>query len=164
MSKVKRSAKLAFMDVGTEDKPSFARMTKFSQMSKSKNPKEHTTQYVDMDFEETDVVGFSESISFGFDLHTGNAVHEKIVEIYDKEKIGDDAVVSILVVDRSKSTEDKAAEYPARLRRYTVVPGDEGGNLDRYDYSGTFKVKSDIIEGTATTTDEWATCTFVPAE
>lgn len=164
MSKVKRSAMLAFMDVGTADKPSFARMTKFSQMSKSKNPKEHTSQYVDMDFEETDIVGYAESISYGFDLHTDNPVHEKLVEIYNKEKLGDDAVVSILVVDRSAAVADKPASYPARLRSYTVVPGDEGGNLDRYDYSGTFKVKSDIIVGTATTEDEWATCTFVPAE
>ncbi len=164
MSKVKRSAKLAFMDVGTTDKPSYVRMTKFSQMSKSKNPKEHTTQYVDMDFEETDIVGYNESISFGFDLHSGNQVHEKLVAIYDKEMFGDAAVVSIVTVDRSAPTAESAGTYPARLRSYTVVPGDEGGNLDRYDYSGTFKVKSDIIEGTATTEDEWATVIFVPAE
>lgn len=164
MSKVKRSAMLAFLGVEKEGKTTYMRMTKFSQMAKSKNAKEHTQQYVDMDFEETDVVGYAESIAFGFDLHTDNEVHASLAEIFDKEMFGDAAVKSIVVVDRTSSTEAGAATYKARERKYTVVPGDEGGNLDRYDYSGTFKVKSEIVEGTATTADEWQTCTFTPAE
>ena len=163
MSKVKRSAMLPFLGIGDGSKVTYTRMTKFSQFAKSKNAKEHTAQYVDTDFEETDVIGYNESIAFGFDLHTGNAVHEDLKEIFDKEMYGDAAVRSILVVDRTASS-GSAGSYPARERKYTVVPGDEGGNLDRYDYSGTLKIKSEVVEGTATTTDEWQTCTFTAKE
>lgn len=161
--KVKRSAMVAFLGVEKEGETTYMRMRKFSQLAKSKNAKEHTQQYVDMDFEETDVVGYAESIAFGFDLHTDNEVHAALAEIFDKEMLGDAAVKSIVVVDMTSST-GTAANYKARERKYTVVPGDEGGNLDRYDYSGTFKVKSDIVEGSATTQDAWETCSFTAAE
>ena len=161
--KLKRSDMLAFLGVEKEGKTTYMRMTKFSQMAKSKNAKEYTHQYVDMDHEETDVVGYAESVAFGFDKHTDNEVHASLAEIFDKEMLGDAAVKSIVVVDLTSST-GNAANYKARERKYTVVPGDEGGNLDRYDYNGTFKVKSGIVEGTATTTDEWQTCTFTASE
>lgn len=162
MGKIKRNAKLSFYGIAENDKTTYHRMKGFTQLSVSKNPKEYTTQYVDMDFEETSVVGYSPSISFGFDFHTGDAVHKDIAEIFDKEMLGDAIAREIVIVD--KSAEVTGGNYPARLRKYTVVPADEGGNLDRYDYNGTFKVKGEIIEGTATTDDEWQTCTFTANE
>lgn len=162
MGKVKRSAKLAFYGVTSGETTTYRRMKGFTELSVSKNPIEYSTQYVDMDFEQTDIVGYSPSISFGFDLHTGDAVHEDISRIFDREMIGDAAVRSIVIVDLSATA--TGASYPARLRSYTVVPSDEGSNLDRYDYSGTFKVKSEFTEGTATTSDEWQTCTFTANE
>ena len=116
---VKRSRKVAFMDVSTTSIANFLRMTKFTEISKSKNPTEYSRSYVDEDGEVTDVTGYSEEISYNFDLHVGNLVHEKLVDITDNEKTGADALVRILQVDFTKP---RGTGYEARLRTYSVVP------------------------------------------
>lgn len=155
----KRSSKVAFLQV--DDK--FYRMKGFTSLSINKNAGEYTRQYVDEDFETTDVVRISTSMDFNFDYMPSNPVHEKLVEIIDGEKIGDDAIVSILIVDFSQAgaTEDS---YVAVKRDFAVIPGTEGDSLDAYTYSGTFRVKGPRIEGEATSTDDWQTCTFIPNE
>ena len=130
---VKRSRKVAFMDVSTTSIANFLRMTKFTEISKSKNPTEYSRSYVDEDGEVTDVTGYSEEISYNFDLHVGNLVHEKLVDITDNEKTGADALVRILQVDFTKP---KGSGYEARLRTYSVVPDSEGDSTDAYTYSG----------------------------
>ena len=48
----------------------FNRMRGFTTLSGSKNSIEYSRQYVDEEFETTDVVGFSPSVDFGFDQYT----------------------------------------------------------------------------------------------
>lgn len=156
MNLVKRSRKVMFME-GTADK--FNRMKGFTSLSTSKNPKEYTRQYVDEDFETTDITGISTSTDFAFDQLTGNAVHDKLVEIIDGEKIGNDAVVNMLSVDFTKEGTGPDS-FAAVKRAFTVVPGSEGDSLDAYTYGGTFRVKGERVEGVVTTTDGWKTCTF----
>ena len=98
---VKRSGKVAFMDVSTTSIANFLRMTKFTEISKSKNPTEYSRTYVDEDGEVTDVTGYSEGISYAFDLYQGNLVHQKLVDITDNEKTGNDAVFSLSVISTS---------------------------------------------------------------
>ena len=86
---VKRSERLSFMDT-TGDGASFARMTKFTSLKGSKNPKEYSRQYVDMDVESSDVVGYAPAIEYSFDRHTDTPVHERIAEITDDELLGTD--------------------------------------------------------------------------
>ncbi len=155
----KRSSKVAFLQA--ENK--FYRMKGFTSLSTNKNAGEYTRQYVDEDFETTDVVRISTSMDFNFDYMPSNPVHEKLVEIIDGEKIGDDAVVSILIVDFSQAG-TTAGSYVAVKRDFAVIPGTEGDSLDAYTYSGTFRVKGPRIEGEATSTDDWQTCTFIPNE
>lgn len=158
MGLVKRSDKVAFMEgavPGTAD-----RMKNFTALSGAKNPKEYTRQYVDEAFEATDVVGMSPSIEFAFDQTTGNAVHTALAAIIDGEKLGDDAIVSIIMVDMSVEGVP-VGTYPATKRDFAVVPGADGDNMDAYTYAGEFKAKGARIPGTATTTDAWATCVFV---
>ena len=155
----KRSTKVAFLQA--EDK--FYRMKGFTSLSTNKNAGEYTRQYVDEDFETTDVVRISTSMDFNFDYMPSNPVHEKLVEIIDREKIGDDAVVSILIVDFSQAGTTEGS-YVAVKRDFAVIPGTEGDSLDAYTYSGTFRVKGPRIEGEATSTDDWQTCTFIPNE
>lgn len=155
---VKRSRKVAFMDVSTTSIANFLRMTKFTEISKSKNPTEYSRTYVDEDGEVTDVTGYSEEISYNFDLHIGNLVHEKIVDITDNEKTGSDALVRILQVDFTKA---KGSGYEARLRTYSVVPDAEGDSTDAYTYSGAFRKNSNMIIGTATMNEDNTVATFV---
>ncbi len=154
---VKRSRKVAFMNVSTTAIANFLRMTKFTEISKSKNPTEYSRTYVDEDGEVTDVTGYSEEISYNFDLHVGNLAHQKIVDITDNEKTGADALVQILQVDFTKPVGDG---YEARLRTYSVVPDAEGDSTEAYTYSGAFRKNSNMTIGVATMNADNTVATF----
>lgn len=158
---VTRNKKVAFMNVSTTAIANFLRMTKFTEISKSKNPTEYSRTYVDEDGEVTDVTGYSEEISYNFDLHTGNLVHEKIVDITDNEKVGDDALVQILQVDFTKPI---GSGYEARLRTYSVVPDSEGDSTDAYTYAGSFKKNGNMTIGVATMNSDNTVATFTANE
>lgn len=156
MDILKRSDKVAFYGVPTaEGEYTFHRMKGFTSISTSKNAKEYSRQYVDETFEQTDVVGYTPSISFNFDQVKGNAIHDDIVSIYNEEKVGVAAVRPIIIVDLS-------GETPTAIRRdFAVIAENEGDGTDAYTYSGTFKAKGDSVAGTATSADKWLTCNFV---
>ena len=50
----------------------------------------------------------------------------------------------------------------ARLRSYSVIPDTTGDGTDALIYSGNFRAAGDITKGTATSADNWTTCTFTP--
>lgn len=158
---VKRNGKVAYMDVSTTTIANFLRMTKFTEISKSKNATEYSRTYVDEDGEVTDVTGYSEEISYAFDLYKGNLVHQKIVDITDNEKTGNDALVKILTVDFSKTV---GSGYEARLRTYSVVPDAEGDSTDAYTYSGAFRKNSGFTIGVATISEDGLTATFTATQ
>ncbi len=154
---VKRSDKVAYMNVGTDELPDFQRMRKFTDMSNSANPTEYSRTYVDEDGEVTDVTGYSKEKSFAFDQYTNNKVHEKLVDIIEEEKTGDDAIVDILVVDKTTKTEEN--KYTARRRKYSVIPDSDGDSTDAYTYSGSFKKNGNFekVEVTLSTDEMKAT-------
>ena len=158
---VKRNGKVAYMDVSTTSIASYLRMKKFTEISKSKNATEYSRTYVDEDGEVTDVTGYSEEISYAFDLYKGNLVHQKIVNITDNELTGNDALVKILTVDFSKPS---GTGYEARLRTYSVVPDAEGDSTDAYTYSGTFRKNSGFTVGVAQVSEDGLTATFTPTQ
>ena len=158
---VKRSGKVAFMDISTTQIPNFLRTRKFTEISKPQNPTQYPRTYVDEDGEVTDVTGYSEEISYAFDLYSGNLVHEKIVKITDDELTGDEALVNILIVDFSKPSGDG---YEARLRTYTTVPDTEGDATEAYTYSGTFRKNSIMTKGIAKLNADKTVATFTPQE
>lgn len=41
-----------------------------------------------------------------------------------------------------------------------MIPDTEGDGTDALIYKGSFKAAGKITKGTATTTDDWQTCTF----
>ncbi|MBR4874662.1 MAG: hypothetical protein IKU87_02440 [Clostridia bacterium] len=156
---VKRSDKVAFFGVVNGDGVTYHRMKGFTDISVSRNPKEYSRQYVDEEFERTDVVGYATSMAYGFDQHAGDSVHDDIVSIHDNELIGADAVRSIIIVDFTK--QENGGAYVARKRDFSVIPDGEGSSMDAYTYSGTLKTAGDTVVGTATSSDSWDTCTFV---
>lgn len=158
---VKRNGKVAYMDVSTTSIASYLRMKKFTEISKSKNATEYSRTYVDEDGEVTDVTGYSEEISYAFDLYKGNLVHQKIVNITDNELTGNDALVKILTVDFSKPS---GTGYEARLRTYSVVPDAEGDSTDAYTYSGAFRKNSGFTVGVAQVSEDGLTATFTPTQ
>lgn len=158
---VKRNGKVAYMDISTTSIANFQRMRKFTEISKAKNATEYSRTYVDEDGEVTDVTGYSEEISYAFDLYKKNLVHQKIVDITDNEKTGNDALVKILTVDFSKPS---GTGYEARLRTYSVVPDAEGDSTDAYTYSGAFRKNSGFTIGTAVVSEDGLTATFTATQ
>ena len=159
---VKRSDKVAFLGCVAEGSETFNRMRGFTSMSGSKNPSEYSRQYVDEEFETTDVTGYSPSIDFGFDEYTDDEVHNEIVDILDNEKTGTEARRNIVVVDFSKKQED--GSYPATKREYAIIGDSEGDSTDAYTYSGTFNSTGKRIEGTATVDATGAVATFTATQ
>lgn len=149
---VTRSKKLAFWKL-----PSgvYQRMEGFTDLSYSQNPKEYSRQYVDEEFERTDIVGYSPSIPYNFDRYTGNEVLSDIVKITENEYIGSLAKRSIVTVDLSND----GFTASAKMREYTVIPDSSGDTTDCLTYSGTFKTNGDLIDCSVTTTDDWQTIT-----
>lgn len=147
-----------FMETVTD---TYSRMQGFTSMTTNKNPMEYTRKYVDEDFEVTDIIGISTSLDYAFDQIKGNDVHDKLIEIIDSELIGEDAVVSLVLVDFTKES-TPGEKFVASKRSFAVVPESEGDSMEAYTYGGAFRVKSERIPGTATTTDAWKTCVFVP--
>ena len=154
---IKRSDKIAFYGVKGDDGVTYKRMTGFTDMTISKNPKEYTRQYIDEDFEQSDVVGFSPSISFTFDSYLDNDIHRDISDISEQEFIGDDAIRDIIIVDLNKEEDDGC--YAVK-RAFSVIVDTEGASSDAYQISGTLKVKGEKVFGVATSLDNWESCTF----
>lgn len=119
----------------------FSRMTNFTEFSVSKNAKEHTSKYIDEDFERSEVVGYAPSASYKFDYEHGNLGHEVLVNISDKELTGNEAKVMIAIVDMTRNSVASNVDgvYPCKLREFSVVPSSEGDDSDIYTYSGTLK-------------------------
>lgn len=150
---VTRPQKLAFWRLpnGT-----YQRMEGFTDLSYSQNPKEYARQYVDEDFERTDIVGYAPSISYAFDKYTGNAVLADIVKITENEYIGDMMKRQIVTVDLSM-TPLESANGNAMMRDYAVIPDTNGDTTDCLTYSGNFKAKGLRIPCIATSYDDWQT-------
>lgn len=158
---VKRHQRVAFMNTGNDEAPVFTRMKNFTDMTNSKNPKEYSRQYVDEEFEESDVVGYAPSTAYSFDRHTNSPVHEKIAKIHDGELTGSDTLVDILIVDLF--TADATGQYEARRRKYAVIPSDDGSGTDALIYTGAFKAKTAKEECKATISEDGLTATCAKA-
>lgn len=156
---VKRSDKVSFFGNTSSGSEVFNRMRGFTTMSGSKNPKEYSRQYVDEEFEVTDVTGYSPSIEFGFDQYTDDPVHEEMVEVLDGELTGTEARRNIVTVDFSQPIQ--GGGYKATKRNYAIIGDAEGDSMDAYTYSGTFRATGRRITGTATLTNNNAVATFV---
>lgn len=159
---VKRSDKVAFLgcldDLGVT--PTFNRMRGFTTLSQSKNPAEYSRRYIDEDQEQTDVTGYSPSFEFGFDQYVGDPVHEEIVDILDNEKLGNDAVREVVIVDFSQKLLSPANSYKAVKRSYAIIGDTEGDSTDAYTYSGTLRTKGNRVVGSATVDGDGQVATF----
>ena len=156
---IKRSEKLAFMEIVDGDLAVYRRMTGFTEFSLSKNPKEYSRKYIDEDMERSEVVGYSPAISYKFDIDPENPVHQFLGKVADRELLGSDAQCNIIVADLSALDEEGRAK--AILRKFSVIPQNEGDDRDTYTVSGSFKAAGSKIFGTAISSDEWQTVTFV---
>lgn len=158
---VKRSQRRAYYGVPAAESgtTTYTRMTKFTSLSKSKNPKTYSRQYVDEDAAIEDVVGYAESISYAFDEEVGNTVHADIANIADEEQLGEDAVREIIVAFLDQEGETSGSKRAVK-RSYAVIPNGEGDKTEAYTRSGDFKCRGPQVFGEVTSADDWKTVTF----
>ena len=147
----------------------YTRMKGFTSLSESKNPVEYSRKYIDEAFETTDVTGMSSSYDFTFDKLTPNAVLDDMADIIDNEKLGTDAVRSFVSVDFSRPV--TGGGYEAVERKFSIIGSTIGDGTDALTYSGTLRVQTTRIKGTATiatpesgTKDTVETITFTAGE
>lgn len=153
---IKRCEKLAFMKIG--DGTQYTRMTGFTELSVSKNPKEYSRKYIDEEAERSAVVSYSPSMNYKLDLDGKNDVHKVFAEIADREITGDGAVKSVALVDISNLENDGTAK--AVVRDFSIIPSTEGDDSDTYTAGGTMRASGEVSFGTASTTDNWKTVTI----
>lgn len=158
---VTREKKVAFIGLGQKDATTFTRMTKFTSMAKSSNPSEYTRRYVDEASDTSDITGYSPSIAYAFDQYENNPVHKDIVGITEGEKIGDDAIRTIVTVDFTQPDEGTPTNFKAIKRNFSVIPDADGGDTNAYTYSGNLKSAGGREEVVVTSSDNWKTCTIV---
>lgn len=135
----------------------YARMTGFTESGKSLNSSTYERRYVDEKTQRKDVTGYATEIAYNFDRMTDNTVQDVIVEVHDKELTG--KIVEIVTVNFNEEA-TTAGTYKAKKRSYSIIPDADGDGTDAYQYSGTFAAQGDIIEGIASTTDNWQSATF----
>lgn len=153
---VTRPKKLAFWKLPNGQ---YHRMEGFTDLSYSQNPKEYSRQYVDEEFERTDIVGYAPSISYSFDRYAGNPVLNDIVKITENEYIADLMKRTIVTVDLTTAgfLSPTASSASAKMRDYAVIPDSNGDSTDCLTYSGNFKTKGMLIDCIATSDDDWQT-------
>lgn len=161
---VGRTGKMAFYLVPdkTKENSIYTRMEGFTSLSTSKGAKEYSRQYVDEDFERTDITGYATSTSYTFDQYAGNPVLDDIIKIHEDELVGQDAVRSIIQVDMTTAEKNgSACTAKGKLRTYAVIPDSDGDSTDCMTYSGTFKTRGEVQDVEITTTDDFQTITII---
>lgn len=155
---IKRSERLAFMEVSGSSGNVFKRMTGFTELSVAKNPKEYSRKYIDEDMERSAVVGYAPAISYKLDLEPGNSVHDFFAEVADKELTGEDTECVIVIADISSA--DGSGSCSAVKRTFSVIPSAEGDDKDTYTLSGSLRAAGEKVFGSAVSSDGWQTLEF----
>lgn len=158
---VMRTGKLAFYQCRGES--IYRRMEGFTELSNSKGTKEYTRQYIDEDFERTDVSGYNPEKSYSFDRYKNHPVLDDIIYITENELIGQAMVRGIVCLDMTTAVSNNGTTWTAegKMRKWAVIPDTDGDTTDCMTYSGTFKCRGEMIDVRATTTDDWQTITVV---
>lgn len=159
---IKRSEKLAFMQVTENGEKVFRRMTGFTELSVAKNPKEYSRKYIDEEIERSAVVGYAPAISYKLDLDPGNSVHKIFAKVADEELIGEDTECDVMIADISSP--DEEGKCNAVMRTFSIIPSGEGDDKDTYTCSGSLKASGVKKFGKAVSTDKWQTAVFEEAE
>lgn len=145
---VTRNQRKSYMNTATVNAPTWSLIGEgFTSLSEAKNPNEYTRHYVHEVSERTDITGYAPAISYALDVYSDDPCIQKIIEITDKEALGDAAQVEIVNVNEFEPVANATATYVAYKRVYTVVPANVGEGTDALNYTGTFKAAGDSVPG-----------------
>ena len=150
MSLVMRHQWASYMNTGNGDGAAYNLIGEgFTSFPESKNPKEYTRKYINSTTEKSDVIGYSPSIAYSCDVLTDDPVISKIVEITDKELIGNATHVDVVSVNLWEQA-GADGTFVAYKRTYAIIPDGKGDGTDAMVYTGTMKAVSEVTVGTFT--------------
>lgn len=136
----------------------WTRMRYCTKLTINRNPEEYERKYTDEATKRSDIVAYGTSIAYGFDKFTGDAVQADLINIINAEKLGEEAIRKLAIVDIS--TAGSSSSATAYIRDYSVVPGSEGDDENAYTYSGEFKAAGELSTATVSSTSDWETFTI----
>ena len=160
-NKAKRSEFYTFLNIGTVEKPEWAREGKYvSDLTTQMNPQTTTAQDVTQDTAETDITGYQPSMAVSKSVSKTDPTFEYINDIRRHRKILSDAYGQILNVDVFNQNEDNS--YPAELQDVSIQIDSFGGPASdpltigyTINYRGDGKLgKATIADGKVTFTEE----------
>ena len=132
---IKRSEKLAFMQVLEGETKVFKRMTGFTE--------EYSRKYIDEDMERSAVVGYAPAISYKFDFDPASSVHKVFCNVADRELTGVDTECTIVIADISAADENGSCN--AVMRDFSIIPSGEGDDKDTYTCSGSLRAAGEKV-------------------
>lgn len=145
---VTRNKRKSYMNTGTVNAPTWSLIGEgFTSLSEAKNPTEYSRHYVHEATERTDITGYAPSISYALDVYSDDPCIKKIIEITDKEEVGEASQVEIVNVNEFEPVANATDTYVAYKRTYSVVPANVGEGTDALNYTGTFKAAGDSVPG-----------------
>lgn len=159
---IKKSQRVMF--VGISD--TFYRLKKMTNKEVSYNAEDESYKFVDEETAQTEVSSYAPAIGFEFNVDSEVKAQDPISEVFEKEKIGEEAVIQgcDIFLDKPYTNADladvSANAVVAFKREYTVIPDSESGESGPLVYSGELSAKGRKIWGYATSDDDWKTCKF----
>lgn len=157
MSLVMRHQWASYMNTGTGEAEDYNLIGEgFTSFPESKNPKEYTRKYINSKTEKSDVIGYSPSIAYSCDVLTEDPVISKIIEITDKELVGNATHVDVVSVNL---WEGEKTAHTAYKRTFAVIPDGKGDGTEAMIYTGTMKAVGEIVPGTFDTATKKFTAT-----
>lgn len=142
----------------------FHRFKKMTSKEQGLNPSDEEYNYVDQATSETEVTSYAPEISFEFNGDDEVKAQEPIMDIYENEKLGDEAVVTGVEAWTKTAISGHDGKYKAYQRKFTVIPDTFGGDPGPMIYSGSLKAKGEKVWGYVTTDDKFETVTFTEGE
>lgn len=118
----------------------------FTSIEETKNPKTHTRTYVHERTERSDVTGYSVSIEYSADVFSENPVILKIVDVTDRELVGEEAQVDVCSVNLWQPAQTPGS-FVAYERRFAIIADVKGKGSDALVYTGALEAVGDIKRG-----------------
>lgn len=144
---VPRSEWRAFMNTGTKAAPVWSLMGEgFTDLEKTLSPTAYGRRYVSENTERRDVLGYSPSLSYTCDVYSKDPVVERIDRVTDRELIGADAQVDIVLANLYAPGET-AGGCAAFLRTWAIMPDSKGAGTESLALSGKFAACGDAVPG-----------------
>jgi len=134
------------MNTGTEGCPVWSLIGEgFTSLSEAKNPQQYSYHHFDEPCEFSDVVGYSPSMAFSIDVHSGDPVISTLIRIADHELVGTDARREILIINKW----DPLAPgiYRAYRRLYAIASASRAAGTGVMTCSGTMHVCGRLMTG-----------------